>query len=99
MQNPSAKVNYSDGAKEGKEFTKEFTKEFVKASRQIYKLILQNPRISVTQISESIGLSRRQVLKYMKRLQEVKKITRVGERKTGYWKITDEEYDSFFDRI
>ena len=85
-----------------KEFVKatpEFTKEFVKASRQIYKLISLNPQISAMQIAESIGLSARQVQKYMKRLQDLQKISRIGGRKMGEWKITDEEYEGFFDRI
>lgn len=85
-----------------KEFVKEpskFAKEFVKASRQIYKLISQNPQISAVQMSESLGLSARQVQKYLKRLQDLKKITRVGGRKIGEWKIIDEEYEGFFDRI
>lgn len=85
-----------------KEFVKgpsKFAKEFVKASRQIYKLISQNPKISAVQMSESMGLSARQVQKYLKRLQESGKITRVGGRKMGEWKIVDEEYEGFFDRI
>ncbi len=76
-----------------------FAKEFVKASRQIYKLISQNPQISAAQMAENLGLSTRQVQKYLKRLQELKKITRVGGRKLGEWKIIDEEYEGFFDRI
>ena len=79
--------------------TPQFAKEFVKASRKIYKLISQNPRISAAQIAESIGLSPQQVQKYMKRLQDLDKIVRVGGRKTGEWKIIDEEYKGFFDRI
>lgn len=85
-----------------KEFVKDppqFAKEFVKASRKIYKLISQNPHISAAQIAKSIGLSPRQVQKYMKRLQDLDKIVRVGGRKTGEWKIIDEEYEGFFDRI
>lgn len=85
-----------------KEFVKEpskFAKEFIKASRQIYKLISQNPQISAMQMSESMGLSHRQVQKYLRRLQELGKITRVGGRKMGEWKIIDEEYEGFFDRI
>lgn len=85
-----------------KEFVKgtpQFAKEFVKASRKIYKLISQNPHINAAQIAESIGLSTRQVQKYMKRLQDLNKIARVGGRKTGEWKIIDEEYEGFFDRI
>ncbi len=92
--------------KEPVEFTKEFikepvefAKEFVKASRQIYKLISQNPHISAIQMSESMDLSPRQVQKYLKRLQDLGKIARVGGRKMGEWKIIDEEYEGFFDRI
>lgn len=92
--------------KEPVEFTKEFikepvgfTKEFIKASRQIYKLISTNPKVSTVQMADSMGLSTRQVLKYLKRLQESGKIARVGGRKMGEWKIIDEEYEGFFDRI
>lgn len=85
-----------------KEFVKgpsKFAKEFVKASRLIYKLISQNPQINAVQMAENMGVSARQVQKYLKRLQELKKITRVGGRKIGEWKIIDEDYEGFFDRI
>ena len=85
-----------------KEFTgenEEFTKEFTKATRQIYRLVSMNPQISIAKMSENMNLSTRQVSKYMKRLQELNKITRIGGRKTGEWKIIDEEYEGFFDRI
>ena len=92
--------------KEPVEFTKEFikepvefTKEFIKASRQIYKLVSTNPKVSTVQMAESMGLSTRQVLKYIKRLQDLHKIARVGGRKAGEWKIIDEECEGFFDRI
>ena len=73
--------------------------ECSKASRQIYKLISQNPQINAVQMAENMGVSARQVQKYLKRLQELKKITRVGGRKIGKWKIIDEDYEGFFDRI
>ena len=78
--------------KDGQVFVKGqpmFAKEFVKASRQIYKLISQNPQISATMIAENIGLSARQVQKYMRRLQDLNKIQRIGGRKNGEWKIID----------
>lgn len=78
---------------------KEFAKEFIKASRQIYKLISQQPQISAARMAEVMGLSTRQVQKYLRRLQELGKITRVGGRKIGTWEIIDEEYEGFFDRI
>ena len=92
----------TDKAFQEVEFVKgpvEFTKEFIKASRQIYKLISMNPKVSTVQMADSMGLSTRQVLKYLKRLQELDKIARVGGRKMGEWKIIDEEYEGFFDRI
>ena len=85
-----------------KEFVKDsskFAKEFVKAGRQIYKLISQNPQINAVQMAENMGLSTRQVQKYLKRLQEMGKITREGGRKIGRWKLIDEEYEGFFERI
>lgn len=92
----------TDNISQKKEFMKEpveFTKEFIKARRQIYKLISTNPKVSTVQMAESMGLSARQVLKYIKRLQDLHKIARIGGRKAGEWKIIDEEYEGFFDRI
>ena len=40
-----------------------------------------NPKVNTIQMADSIGLSTRQVLKYLKRLQELGKIARVGGRK------------------
>lgn len=84
---------------DGEAFAKEFAKEFIKASRQIYRLISQNPQINAAQMAESMGLSARQVQKYLRRLKESGKIIRVGGRKIGEWKIIDEEYEGLFDRI
>ncbi len=93
----------SDVAKEFvKEFVKEpvqFTKEFVKAQRRIYKLISTNPQINITAISENLGVSTRQVQKYLRKLTELHLIAREGGRKNGCWKILDKDYDEFFERI
>lgn len=86
-----------DGVKEFAKEPPKFAKEFVKASRQIYRLISQNPQISAAQMGWKMELSARQVQKYLKRLQELQKIARVGGRKIGEWKIIDEEYEGFFE--
>ena len=75
------------------------TKEFVKAQRQTYKLISQTPQINATQMSEDMGISLRQVQRYLKQLSDLKLIVREGGRKNGIWKILDEEYEGFFKRI
>ncbi len=85
-----------------KEFVKEnirFTKEFVKAQRIIYKLISDQPQISAAQMAERLNVSPRQVQKYLKRMTDLHMIVREGGRKTGFWKIVDEDYEGFFKRI
>ncbi len=85
-------------ANKGEEFVKN-RKEFLKASRQIYNLISANPRITTAQMAERLKISQRQVQKYLKRLQEAEKISRLGNRKNSEWRIIDEDYEGFFDRI
>ena len=85
-------------ANNGEQFVKS-RKEFLKASRMIYNLISANPRITTAQMAEKLKLSQRQVQKYLKRLQETEKISRSGTRKNSEWKIIDNEYEGFFDRI
>ncbi|MGM9763609.1 MAG: ATP-binding protein [Candidatus Cryptobacteroides sp.] len=88
--------------KGGKEFLKggkEFRKEFLKAQRMIYKLISSNPKVTIAEMSVNLGLSDRQIRKYIKRMSDLNFIVREGGRKNGIWKIIDEEYEGFFDRI
>ena len=75
------------------------TKEFAKAQRQINKLISQMPQISAAQMSENMGISLRQVQRYLKQLSDQNLIVREGGRKNGVWKILDDEYEGFFKRI
>ena len=75
------------------------TKEFAKAQRQIYKLISQTLQISAAQMSENMGISLRQVQRYLKQLSDQNLIVREGGRKNGVWKILDDEYEGFFKRI
>ena len=88
--------------KEGNEFTKERKectkerKEFLNAQRKIYRFVSEKPNISTTEMAERMGVSRRQVQKYIKRLTDMNLIVREGGRKIGTWRITDADYESFF---
>lgn len=85
-----------------KEFLKEdtkFRKEFLKAQRMIYKMISSDPEITIAEMSMNIGVSDRQVRKYIKRMTDMKLIVREGGRKNGIWKIIDCDYEDFFERI
>ena len=75
------------------------TKEFAKTQRQIYKLISQMPQISAAQMSENMGISLRQVQRYLKQLSDQNLIVREEERKNGVWRRLDDEYEGFFKRI
>ena len=107
-------LNYgSDGVMSEKEFLKEvsgtekeflkednkFRKEFLKAQRMIYKMISSNPGITIAEMAVNIGVSDRQVRKYLKRMTDMKFIVREGGRKNGTWRIIDGDYEDFFERI
>lgn len=74
-------------------------KNLQKLNDKIYKLISQTPQISATQMSENMGISLRQVQRYLKQLSDQNLIVREGGRKNGVWKILDDEYEGFFKRI
>lgn len=94
--------NLNYGVMDEKEFLKEdnkFRKEFLKAQRIIYKLISSNPGITIAEMAANIGVSDRQVRKYLKRMTDMKFIVREGGRKNGMWRIIDGDYEDFFERI
>ena len=55
--------------------------------QNILELILQNPNITVKQLSEALGLSERSVKNRMTLLKKEGIIVRVGNNRTGYWKV------------
>ena len=55
--------------------------------KTILKLIESNNRISANKISDKLGVSSRTVQRYIKLLKENNKLKRIGDDKTGYWKI------------
>ena len=85
-----------DVTKEPKDVTKE-RKDFLKAQRKIYRFVSKKPNITTTEMGERMRLTKRQVLKYIKRLTDMNLIVREGGRKTGVWRIIDKDYDSFFE--
>ena len=55
--------------------------------KNILELILQNPNITVKQLSEALGVSERSVKNRMTLLKKEGIIVRVGNNRTGYWKV------------
>jgi len=50
------------------------------------KFINENPYITQVELSRKLGITERAVIKIIKKLQNNKELTRIGSRKTGYWK-------------
>ncbi|MEG0518285.1 MAG: winged helix-turn-helix transcriptional regulator [Bacteroidales bacterium] len=50
-------------------------------------MIKENPKITLDELAEAIGKSRRTVARQIKQLQEDGVIRRVGSDKTGYWEV------------
>ena len=81
------------GAGKGEHSRILFRKDGVELAELVY-----NPK-NATQMSENMGISLRQVQRYLKQLSDLKLIVWEGGRKNGIWKILDEEYEGFFKRI
>lgn len=62
-------------------------------------MISSNPGITIAEMASNIGVSDRQVRKYLKRMTDMKFIVREGGRKNGKWRIIDGDYEDFFERI
>ena len=80
------------------EFTNEFTKEYRNAQRQIYRLISSNPKTTIKEMAEKMGVSERQAKKYIKRFTENGLLKREGGSRLGHWVITDEDYERIFEQ-
>ena len=73
-------------------------KKFLAAQRGIYKLISVNPHITIVGMAKELGVSDRQIKKYLQRLTELKLIERQGGRKNGTWHIIDKDYERIFEQ-
>jgi ATP-dependent DNA helicase RecG len=61
--------------------------ETEKEKDQVYQLVKQNESLTVKQISNIVGISQASAQRRLDALQKDKRISRVGSKKTGKWKI------------
>ncbi len=54
---------------------------------KILELIKQNPKITLEEIANVLGISKRAVEKQVKKLREANIIERIGSDRSGWWKI------------
>jgi ATP-dependent DNA helicase RecG len=58
-----------------------------KSREKILKMIRQKPTVTAQEMMDSLGLSRAGVEKIVKKLQQERRISRVGPDKGGHWEI------------
>jgi predicted HTH transcriptional regulator len=59
----------------------------VKSSDKILKIINENQSITLPEIAELVGISKRAVEKQIAKLKDEGVLKRVGGRKNGYWEV------------
>ena len=65
------------------------TVKMSKKQRDILAKIADNPRITLTELSELLGLHRATIADNTSRLQKLGVLKRIGSDKTGYWEIVE----------
>ena len=69
---------------------KDVGKELKGTLSEVYRLIMDNPEITVQELAKITGHADRTIERNLARLKELKLITRAGGRKSGHWVITRE---------
>ena len=54
---------------------------------KVLELLIEDPGYTITQLSTELGVSKKTISVYLKKLKENKKIVRIGSDRKGYWKI------------
>ena len=68
-------------------FTDKFTEKFTETEQNILNILNDNPYVTQEQLSVMLKISKRSIIKNMKKLKEKHKIERVGSDRKGYWEI------------
>jgi predicted HTH transcriptional regulator len=69
--------------------TDKVTDKVTDNQNMIIQLILENNKVSTSEMAEKIGISKRKVLENIKKLKEKNIIQRIGNPKAGSWKINN----------
>lgn len=55
---------------------------------KVLELLTEDPGYTITQLATELGVSKKTISVYLKKLKENKKIVRIGSDRKGYWDIT-----------
>ena len=57
--------------------------------KKILEAVKKNPYVTLDNLSEKIGISRKSIAANVKKLQEAGMLKRQGANKNGYWEVQD----------
>jgi len=78
----------SNTAPEQQQAEEETIENFSDREQQIITLILEDNRILLNEIAQRLTVSKRTILRDIKKMKKENIIERIGNEKNGYWKIT-----------
>ncbi|MFC2323617.1 MAG: DUF977 family protein, partial [Tannerella forsythia] len=55
--------------------------------KKIMSLLRENNRMTLSDLSEALGISRRKIVDHTNKLKEKGVLMRVGNNKSGYWQV------------
>ncbi len=67
------------------EKTPEKTSE--KTSEKILTLLIENSGLTIAEMAQTLGTSTRTIERNLKKLQDAKRLKRIGADKGGYWEV------------
>ena len=72
-----------------KKVTVKVTQKVTVNQQKILELIKQNPHITQEELTEAVGIARKNIINNMKKLQEAGLLVRHGADKNGWWEIVE----------
>ncbi len=67
----------------------EFRRSSGKTSGKILALVKEDKFVTIPELSKSIGVTERTIERNLKKLQQEKRLNRVGGAKGGYWEVME----------
>jgi len=64
-------------------------KKVTEKEKLVISLIEENKNVTIQEIAENVGISRKSVNVYIKQLKKKEIIKRIGPDKGGYWEVTN----------
>ena len=84
---PGFQISFSEPSNSGSVRGTERMSE--RMSERIIELIKKNNKITIKELVEEIEITQRTIERYLKKLQQNKKLQRIGGRRYGYWQVIE----------